>query len=67
MVTNIINGGLECGQGSVDSRQEDRIGFYTTYCDSLVVGYGLNLNCSNQRPFGFAVQSRPGLIKTAVV
>lgn len=64
-VTNIINGGLECGKGS-DSRQQDRIGFYKRYCDILGVSYGSNLDCNNQRPFGFAVQSQPRLIKTVV-
>jgi len=50
-VTNIINGGLECGRG-VDSRVEDRIGFYQRYCDLLGVGYGSNLDCYSQIPFG---------------
>ncbi|KAJ1399039.1 Lysozyme-like domain superfamily [Sesbania bispinosa] len=50
-VTNIINGGLECGRGQ-DSRVQDRIGFYKRYCDLLGVGYGDNLDCSAQRPFG---------------
>nr|AHX74093.1 putative chitodextrinase [Eucommia ulmoides] len=50
-VTNIINGGLECGHGS-DPRVQDRIGFYRRYCDILGVGYGDNLDCGNQRPFG---------------
>jgi basic endochitinase B len=31
VITNIINGGLECGHGS-DPRVEDRIGFYKRYC-----------------------------------
>ncbi|XP_066370466.1 chitinase 1-like [Miscanthus floridulus] len=50
VVTNIINGGLECGQGA-DSRAADRIGFYKRYCDLLGVSYGDNLDCANQRPF----------------
>ncbi|KAM3743634.1 hypothetical protein ACB098_07G161500 [Castanea mollissima] len=49
--TNIINGGLECGQGW-NERVEGRIGFYKRYCDFLGVGYGDNLDCYNQRPFG---------------
>jgi predicted chitinase len=32
VITNIINGGLECGHGA-DSRVADRIGFYKRYCD----------------------------------
>ncbi|KAI9107764.1 hypothetical protein K1719_021100 [Acacia pycnantha] len=50
-VTNIINGGLECGIGP-DPRVEDRIGFYKRYCDILGVDYGDNLDCNSQRPFG---------------
>ncbi|XP_054777486.1 endochitinase [Prosopis cineraria] len=49
--TNIINGGLECGRGQ-DSRVADRIGFFKRYCDILGVGYGSNLDCYSQRPFG---------------
>ncbi|RWR90609.1 class I chitinase [Cinnamomum micranthum f. kanehirae] len=50
VITNIINGGLECGKGT-DSRVEDRIGFYKRYCDILGVSYGDNLDCYNQSPF----------------
>ncbi|KAL6217961.1 hypothetical protein ACLB2K_011178 [Fragaria x ananassa] len=50
-ITNIINGGLECGKGS-DGRVADRIGFFKRYCDLLGVGYGDNLDCYNQKPFG---------------
>nr|CAA60590.1 chitinase [Oryza sativa Indica Group] len=50
VVTNIINGGVECGHGA-DSRVADRIGFYKRYCDMLGVSYGANLDCYNQRPF----------------
>lgn len=28
VITNIINGGLECGHGGPDNRVEDGIGFY---------------------------------------
>ncbi|OMO55725.1 Glycoside hydrolase, family 19, catalytic [Corchorus capsularis] len=50
VITNIINGGLECGHGP-DDRVADRIGFYKRYCDILGVSYGSNLDCYNQRPF----------------
>ncbi len=50
VITNIINGGLECGIGQ-DSRVEDRIGFYRRYCSILGVSPGNNLDCNNQRPF----------------
>lgn len=61
MITNIINGGVECGIGP-DPKVVDRIGFYRRYCDALAVSYGNNLDCYNQRPFpssssvGFAAQ-----------
>ncbi|MQM14401.1 hypothetical protein Taro_047331 [Colocasia esculenta] len=52
LLTNIINGGLECGHGS-DSRVEDRIGFYRRYCGILGVNPGGNLDCYGQRPYTF--------------
>ncbi|KAL6222192.1 hypothetical protein ACLB2K_005584 [Fragaria x ananassa] len=50
VITNIINGGLECGRGQ-DNRVADRIGFYKRYCGILGVSTGDNLDCYNQRPF----------------
>ncbi|GLT54414.1 hypothetical protein SLA2020_276140 [Shorea laevis] len=50
VITNIINGGEECGKGP-NNKAADRIGFYKRYCDILGVGYGDNLDCNNQRPF----------------
>ena len=52
--TNIINGGLECGRGN-DSRVQNRIGFYRRYCQILGVSPGENLDCGNQRPFGYGL------------
>ncbi|EFJ11692.1 hypothetical protein SELMODRAFT_269217 [Selaginella moellendorffii] len=49
-VTNIINGGLECGKGE-DDRVKDRIGFFRSYCQVLGINPGSNLDCYNQRPF----------------
>ncbi|MBA0702557.1 hypothetical protein Goari_020669 [Gossypium aridum] len=51
VITNIINGGLECGRGP-DNRVASRIGFYRRYCDILGINPGSNLDCNNQRPFG---------------
>ncbi|PPD80974.1 hypothetical protein GOBAR_DD22087 [Gossypium barbadense] len=51
VITNIINGGLECGRGP-DNRVASRIGFYRRYCDILGINTGGNLDCNNQRPFG---------------
>ncbi|KAJ4845786.1 Endochitinase A [Turnera subulata] len=50
VITNIINGGIECGHGA-DDKVASRIGFYRRYCDILGVSYGDNLDCYNQRPF----------------
>ncbi|OIT30865.1 endochitinase 3 [Nicotiana attenuata] len=55
VITNIINGGLECGHGS-DARVQDRIGFYRRYCSILGVSPGDNIDCGNQRSFN------PGLL-----
>ncbi|XP_058185155.1 basic endochitinase-like [Rhododendron vialii] len=59
VITNIINGGIECGKGST-TQQEDRIGFYKRYSNIMGVGSGNNLDCNNQSP-DFVEQSRsPG-------
>ena len=50
VITNIINGGVECGKGQ-ESHVADRIGYYKRYCDLLGVSYGDNLDCYNQKPF----------------
>ncbi|KAG5512913.1 hypothetical protein RHGRI_038667 [Rhododendron griersonianum] len=52
VITNIINGGLECGQGFSTAQQVSRIGFLMHFSDIVGVGYGENLDCNNQRPFG---------------
>ncbi|KAI9107396.1 hypothetical protein K1719_021433 [Acacia pycnantha] len=54
VVTNIIIGGLECGKGPDSTVDENRIGYFKRYCDMLGLGYGDNLNCSTQRPFGYS-------------
>ncbi|KAG6538176.1 hypothetical protein ZIOFF_003287 [Zingiber officinale] len=51
VITNIINGGVECGRG-FNQAVFNRIQYYKRYCDMLGVGYGDNLDCYNQRPFG---------------
>ncbi|GLJ32031.1 hypothetical protein SUGI_0645090 [Cryptomeria japonica] len=50
LITNIINGGLECGKGK-DARVADRIGFYKRYCTLLNVDPGQNLDCGDQKSF----------------
>ncbi|KAE9445552.1 hypothetical protein C3L33_22550, partial [Rhododendron williamsianum] len=51
VITNIINSGLECGQGFCTAQQVSRIGFLMHFSDIMGVGYGENLDCNNQRPF----------------
>ncbi|XP_072963289.1 chitinase 11-like [Typha angustifolia] len=51
VITNIINGGLECGKGYSTDAEKNRIGFYERYCDMFKIGYGDNLGCLNQKPF----------------
>ncbi|MCD9644203.1 Chitinase 1 [Datura stramonium] len=50
VITNIINGGSECGHGN-DNRVQDRIGFYRIL-PNFGVSPGDNLDCGNQRSFG---------------
>ncbi|KAK7367222.1 hypothetical protein VNO80_09231 [Phaseolus coccineus] len=50
VITNIINGRFECGNGPTSS-SDNRIGFYKSFCDILGLTHGANLECSNQRPF----------------
>ncbi|KAI3969823.1 hypothetical protein MKX01_038291 [Papaver californicum] len=51
VITNVINGGIECNKGPNDSGK-DRIGFYQRYCSLMGVSEGDNLDCYYQRPFG---------------
>ncbi|KAL5714681.1 chitinase [Ranunculus cassubicifolius] len=50
-ITNIINGGIECGKGTSPPQVADRIGFYRRYCEILGVSPGDNLDCNNQSPY----------------
>nr|QHN63861.1 endochitinase class I [Drosera binata] len=50
VITNIINGGIECGKGQ-NAEAANRIGFYERYCSLLGISPGNNLDCNNQRPF----------------
>lgn len=53
-LTNVINGEVECGDGT-NEFVADRIGFYKRFCDILGVSYGHNLDCYEQKPFGSAI------------
>ncbi|KAI4325045.1 hypothetical protein MLD38_030473 [Melastoma candidum] len=50
LVTNIVNGGLECGIPD-DPRVNDRIGFFRRYAKLLGVDTGPNLDCAHQKPY----------------
>ncbi|XP_031390432.1 chitinase 10 [Punica granatum] len=50
LVTNIINGGLECGIPG-DSRVNDRIGYFRRYSKLFNVDTGRNLDCEDQKHF----------------
>ena len=50
LVTNIINGGLECGKPN-DARVNDRIGFFERYAKLFKVDTGPNLDCAYQKSF----------------
>ncbi|KAK1356725.1 putative Class I chitinase [Heracleum sosnowskyi] len=50
LVTNIINGGLECGIVS-DARVNDRIGYFQRYAKLFKVGTGPNVDCESQKSF----------------
>ncbi|CAN6312053.1 unnamed protein product [Urochloa humidicola] len=49
-ITNIINGGIECGVGPNDANV-NRIGYYQQYCSMLGVSPGDNLDCYSQQHF----------------
>jgi len=52
LTTNIINGGLECGQPT-DGRVQDRINYFKRYAQLLGTTTGDNLECANQKWFGW--------------
>ncbi|KAL9417427.1 hypothetical protein AB3S75_040416 [Citrus x aurantiifolia] len=57
LTTNIINGGIECGQGGNDAVR-NRIGFFTTFCGKFGIQPGDNLDCYNQRPYGLILMAQ---------
>uniref|UniRef100_A0ACD5TMR1 Uncharacterized protein n=1 Tax=Avena sativa TaxID=4498 RepID=A0ACD5TMR1_AVESA len=50
VITNIINGGFECGMGQ-NALNDDRIGYYKRYCSILGTDTGSNLDCYTQKNF----------------
>jgi chitinase len=51
LLTNIINGGIECGQGQQTGGDANRVGYYQRYCQMLGVTDDDNLSCENQKPY----------------
>ncbi|KAG5069628.1 hypothetical protein JHK85_002005 [Glycine max] len=50
VITNIINGRIECGNGPSPA-SNDRIGFYKKYCEIFGLSDATNLDCSSQKSF----------------
>ena len=49
---NVINGGLECGQGPAKEETSHRYQYYRYFCNYFHVSPGDNIECADQRPFG---------------
>jgi hypothetical protein len=49
-VVNIINGGIECGKTSADTKY--RYEYYRYFCRYIKVDPGPNVECTTQKPFG---------------
>jgi basic endochitinase B len=49
---NVINGGVECGNGEDILKTKYRYQYYRYFCNYFHVSPGDNINCSFQKPFG---------------
>lgn len=49
---NVINGGVECGNGTDLEKTAYRYKYYQYFCKYFQVSPGENISCSNQKPFG---------------
>ena len=49
---NVINGGIECGNGINLDKTAYRYQYYTYFCKYFHVSPGENISCSSQIPFG---------------
>jgi len=49
---NVINGGVECGNGTDLDKTANRYKYYIYFCKYFHVSPGENISCSSQRPFG---------------
>lgn len=49
---NVINGGVECGNGTSLAKTQYRYDYYLYFCKYFQVSPGDNISCANQKPFG---------------
>jgi hypothetical protein len=49
---NVINGGVECGNGTDLDKTTYRYEYYKFFCRYFQVAPGNNITCSSQKPFG---------------
>lgn len=49
---NVINGGIECGNGIDIQKTAYRYQYYQYFCNYFNILPGDNISCSNQKPFG---------------
>ena len=49
---NVINGGVECGNGTELDKTGNRYRYYQYFCHYFQVSPGENISCDNQKPFG---------------
>ena len=51
-IVNVINGGVECGNGKALEKTSFRYKYYQYFCKYFNVDPGENIDCDNQKPFG---------------
>jgi hypothetical protein len=49
---NVINGGIECGNGTPFEKTAYRYKYYLFFCNYFHVSPGNNIECNDQKPFG---------------
>ena len=49
---NVINGGVECGNGTELEKTSYRYKYFQYFCNYFYVSQGENVSCTNQKPFG---------------
>jgi hypothetical protein len=58
MVINIINGGLECGQGRPNDKEASRVSLYNQMASALGVTPGPSTSCAGMRPYAYGKADR---------